>query len=396
MKQTGEKLKSARLSKGLSLHEISLAIKVSSKILQGIEEGDLEHLPAKTFLRGFVQSYANYLKLDTDDILKTFYEEMGSTKPKEQSESSAASNVLNTKSESSDKAPGLSIPTVKFKSIMTVVTVLVLIISIVSIKKIIDKYQKETALDSSLVEAVKTTEEPKSEAGANVETQATPGSTATAPLSQDAINSSANTVNSVVNSSSAKPAPTTQTGSVSSATQPVPAVQSTPLANPSVTTPTTQSPTGNVQTPPSKPVAKPQTTTTNALTVSSTTNVTSNNAPSQATVATKKETSVEPMPTPASANAPNTGASTTNATIKPDVKKQIELIIEALDKVDIEYTSNSGKAGKISLSTDQVHTFKGSNGLKLKISNGGAVNIILNGKEVGIPGDLGKPISLSY
>jgi cytoskeleton protein RodZ len=76
--------------------------------------------------------------------------------------------------------------------------------------------------------------------------------------------------------------------------------------------------------------------------------------------------------------------------------KSIELIIEALDNVEIEYSSNNGKKSSLKLAAEQVHTFKSKNGLKLSISNGGAVNLILNGRDLGIPGNLGKSINLSY
>jgi len=74
----------------------------------------------------------------------------------------------------------------------------------------------------------------------------------------------------------------------------------------------------------------------------------------------------------------------------------VELIVEALDTVEIEYAAPNGKPQKIRLSAEQVHTFKSKSGLKITFSNGGAVNLILNGKEIGIPGDLGKSIKLSY
>ena len=81
MKKTGELLKKARESKGLSLHEIGLSLKINSKVLKAIEDDDQKNLPAKTFLRGFVQSYAHYLKLNMDEVMALFAEEMGSTRP---------------------------------------------------------------------------------------------------------------------------------------------------------------------------------------------------------------------------------------------------------------------------------------------------------------------------
>ncbi|HWU44480.1 MAG TPA: helix-turn-helix transcriptional regulator, partial [Bdellovibrio sp.] len=81
MKKTGEILKKAREEKGLSLNEVGLNLKISSKVLKAIEEGDEKNLPAKTFLRGFVKSYATFLRLDSAKVLESFYEEYGSTRP---------------------------------------------------------------------------------------------------------------------------------------------------------------------------------------------------------------------------------------------------------------------------------------------------------------------------
>ncbi len=81
MKITGELLKSERIKKDLSIQDVAYALKLSSRIIQAIESGDTDELPAKTFVRGFVKSYADYLKIDSDAVLKQFQEEMGSTHP---------------------------------------------------------------------------------------------------------------------------------------------------------------------------------------------------------------------------------------------------------------------------------------------------------------------------
>ena len=81
MKITGELLKSERINKNLSVQDVALSLKLSSKIVNAIESGSLDQLPAKTFVRGFVKSYAQLLKLDSDQVLRQFQEEMGSTNP---------------------------------------------------------------------------------------------------------------------------------------------------------------------------------------------------------------------------------------------------------------------------------------------------------------------------
>ena len=81
MKITGELLKSERINQGLSIQQVSLALKLSPKIITAIESGKSEDLPAKTFVRGFVKSYSEYLKMDPVVVLRQFQEEMGSTAP---------------------------------------------------------------------------------------------------------------------------------------------------------------------------------------------------------------------------------------------------------------------------------------------------------------------------
>lgn len=81
MKITGEMLKSERINKNLSIQDIALSLKLSSKIITSIEAGNIDDLPAKTFVRGFVKSYAQLLKMDPEIVLNQFQEEMGSTNP---------------------------------------------------------------------------------------------------------------------------------------------------------------------------------------------------------------------------------------------------------------------------------------------------------------------------
>lgn len=81
MKITGELLKTERISKNITVQEAAVALKLSSKIITAIEAGDTASLPAKTFVRGFVKSYAEYLKLNPEVVLRQFQEEMGTTSP---------------------------------------------------------------------------------------------------------------------------------------------------------------------------------------------------------------------------------------------------------------------------------------------------------------------------
>ena len=74
----------------------------------------------------------------------------------------------------------------------------------------------------------------------------------------------------------------------------------------------------------------------------------------------------------------------------------MEVIVEALAKVTIRYSFNEGKWETLSLNTDQVHTFRSRSPIKFEFTDGGAVNVIVNGKDIGTPGTKQKPINISF
>lgn len=365
MKKTGEILRKAREEKGLSLNEIGLSLKISSKVLKAIEEGNERQLPAKTFLRGFVQSYANYLHLDTDKILEIFYEEMGSTRPKpyirENEDGTpmhpegpdATVTPISAKAAASRKADNLA-PLQQTKNTKTVAAVVVgfiLVALIIFTKKMIDKYSKEAEVPTAEVEQTMEGATPVSPTIEGDSTEAAPQTAAEALTSEPR--------STPVNSSQASPAPSPMTTPMVAAS-----ASPTPKASPSVT-------------PKPSPSVAPSPTPTPK--------------PSPSPVA-----SASPSPSPSPSVAAVAASPTATPTPTPTTGKPVELIVEAFDNVEIEYAAPTGKMQKIKLSAEQVHTFKSKSGLKINFSNGGAVNLILNGKDLGIPGDLGKPIKLSY
>lgn len=155
MKITGELLKSERIKKDLSIQDVAYALKLSVRIITAIENGDTEDLPAKTFVRGFVKSYADYLKIDSDAVLKQFQEEMGSTHPVPKTIAAApgVAPVTETPTQTSSKVTfrqsvesingskmegGLSRKNIIY---FAVVTSLVIVIAIIN--KVANHYQNE-------------------------------------------------------------------------------------------------------------------------------------------------------------------------------------------------------------------------------------------------------------
>jgi flagellar biosynthesis protein FlhG len=60
----GQVLKKLREARGLSLDELAELTKIRRPYLQAIEDQDLENLPARVYLRGFLTQIARALRVD--------------------------------------------------------------------------------------------------------------------------------------------------------------------------------------------------------------------------------------------------------------------------------------------------------------------------------------------
>ena len=68
----GENLRRERELRGISLHEIAEATKISARFLQALEQDRLDVLPGGIFPRAFVKQYARYLGLDPEKVVAEF------------------------------------------------------------------------------------------------------------------------------------------------------------------------------------------------------------------------------------------------------------------------------------------------------------------------------------
>jgi hypothetical protein len=62
--EIGYSLRAARERQGIGLPEAELATKIRAKYIRALEDEDFEALPADTYARGFLRTYADYLGLD--------------------------------------------------------------------------------------------------------------------------------------------------------------------------------------------------------------------------------------------------------------------------------------------------------------------------------------------
>lgn len=337
MKITGELLKSERIKLKLSQQDIAFALKLSPRIINAIEEGDVESLPARTFVRGFVKSYAEMLKLDSNMVLNQYHEEMGISQPTAKvitlpSENAKAKNTrlddgMNRQENISSVTPNLKMNlnrnTFKIAFLITLA-----VIFIGGINQLVSKYQKEGVTPELPKLSVETlTQEANIPKEAPPEVIETPGVVATT--------TSAEQVSTPTNASTPIPPPS---GS---------AVPPTAQKEPVIEKPATE-----------KPIVAEK--------------------PAAPTPPTPAETE-KPTPPPATSG------------------KSIELVLEAVKDTTVSYaTGADGKYKTINLKKDSIQIIKSKTGLHLKIDEGNAISITVNGISRGMASSNEKPLELSF
>jgi len=65
----GSTLRSAREAAGLSIDDVALQLKLAPRQVRALEDDDFQHLPGRTFARGFARNYARFIQLDPDRVL---------------------------------------------------------------------------------------------------------------------------------------------------------------------------------------------------------------------------------------------------------------------------------------------------------------------------------------
>jgi cytoskeleton protein RodZ len=335
MKNTGLLLKNRREGSGLSLSEVALATKINPKILNAIENGDEAALPARTFLKGFVRSYAVFLKMDVDEIIRSYNEEMGVAVPQGKPESSAAESKSSTEAQAPHPAHRRRIDEEEsskgFRTALVAVIV-VLIGMIIGVRELIEKYQREKVVEvpkdlkvSPLVNEPAPVPRPEGKKN---------------PIEQKVEQKTDDRKNDDRKIDEGKKDQATASAEIKPTDEPKAAENKPKAAENKIEEHKTEH---------KKPEDKPP-------------------------VGEVKAEAVAVAETP-----PAAPAGLAN-----------EIILEALDKVEVKFQFK-GETRRISLAASQVHTIRVDAPVILDLSDGGAVNIIFNGRELGVPGDLGRP-----
>ncbi|MEZ5813320.1 MAG: DUF4115 domain-containing protein [Alphaproteobacteria bacterium] len=77
----GEILRRTRQHYNQSIQDIEYALRIRASQIEAIESGDLKALPGKVYAVGFVRSYAEFLGLDGDKIVKLFKTQAAGQEP---------------------------------------------------------------------------------------------------------------------------------------------------------------------------------------------------------------------------------------------------------------------------------------------------------------------------
>lgn len=333
MKNLGQLLKSEREKKGLSLQEIALSLKINVRTLRAIEEGDESQLPARPFLKGFVRSYAQFLKLDVTEILNILqreFDQASGVTPAVTAATDESSSRWTAPPSSAHSSIPKAIPDPALEGLQDgpkwyyLVGAGLLVLLIVLSIKIIEKYQAESTVTESVATEISHAEPPTS----TLET-----------LSLETIS--------------------TVPGATESLQTPMESTSTTaPVPGPTVTTlPAT---------------TLPPTTTTVRVTTTATVPPT---------------TTVKPTTT--------TTAQINTTTSSNLVGRPTEVIVEATGVVSLRFSISKDRWENLNLSAGQIHVFRSQTGVQIEASDGGVLKLIVNGKDRGLMGTIGKPARFS-
>ncbi len=110
MQSIGERLEEARKRKGISIREAAEATKIRGEYLHKFESNQYDIKLPEIYVRGFLRTYANYLKLPGDKIIND-YNGLGLHEAKQRSLSREVYgrmdlSISNAKAEKNSKEPG--------------------------------------------------------------------------------------------------------------------------------------------------------------------------------------------------------------------------------------------------------------------------------------------------
>ena len=68
----GENLKQVRIRRNITLFTVSKILNISINYLEAIENDEFSKTPGGVYTIGFIRTYADYLNLDSNEIINTY------------------------------------------------------------------------------------------------------------------------------------------------------------------------------------------------------------------------------------------------------------------------------------------------------------------------------------
>ncbi len=81
MSLLGQRFRQVREERGISVLQAEIDTRIRAGVIQALEEGNSDNLPPEPFLRGLIRSYANYLKLDPQEMLDLYTADISPAPP---------------------------------------------------------------------------------------------------------------------------------------------------------------------------------------------------------------------------------------------------------------------------------------------------------------------------
>ncbi len=72
MTQLGDSLSDERRKQGKSIVDVEAATRIRGRLIQALEHGDYDLLPAPAYVKGYIQSYAKYLDIPAQPLLEMY------------------------------------------------------------------------------------------------------------------------------------------------------------------------------------------------------------------------------------------------------------------------------------------------------------------------------------
>lgn len=88
MADIGDKLRSARKAKGISIEDVEKITKIQRRYLTAIENNDFDQLPGDFYVRAFIRQFADVVGLNGKELLADYKSEVPEAKPEEYVENS--------------------------------------------------------------------------------------------------------------------------------------------------------------------------------------------------------------------------------------------------------------------------------------------------------------------